>query len=186
MLSYQEQLQKIVIPQIKKEFGLKNNNSVPKINKVIINTGIGRLLSSDNQNKEVTLKKVINAISLITGQKPKINKTKKSIASFKLREGMVVGLKSTLRKKRMNDFITKFVHLSLPRTRDFWGISLNNIDQNGNLNYGVKDHIIFPEINLENEVRSLGLEITFVTNAKKREQAVRLFELLGFPFQKKN
>lgn len=185
MISYREQFQKIVIPQMKKEFGFKNENAVPRINKVVINSGIGRLLITETQNKEEFLKKAIQAIALITGQKPKINKTKKSIAAFKLREGMIVGLKVTLRRKKMEDFITRFIHLALPRVRDFWGISLTNLDQKGNLNYGVKDHTIFSEIIPENSPRALGLEITFVTNSKKREHAIRLFELLGFPLIKK-
>jgi len=163
----------------------KNPLAVPKIIKVIINVGIGRLVA-DSKNSEGIIKKVSHDISMITGQKPAIRQAKKSIASFKIREGMPIGLMVTLRGKRMRDFINKFVNLILPQSRDFWGIPLKSIDEKGNLNYGIKDHSIFPEISREQNPLTFGLEVTFVTNAKNRDQAIKLYEFLSFPLQKIN
>ncbi|MFA5392335.1 MAG: 50S ribosomal protein L5 [Candidatus Paceibacterota bacterium] len=163
----------------------KNPLAVPKIIKVIINVGIGRLVA-DSKNSEEIIKKVSRDISMITGQKPTVRQAKKAIASFKTREGMPIGLMVTLRGKRMQHFINKFVNIILPQSRDFWGILLKNFDEKGNLNYGIKDHSIFPEISREQNPLTFGLEVTFVTNAKNREQAIKLYEFLNFPLQKIN
>ncbi|MGE4554634.1 MAG: 50S ribosomal protein L5 [Candidatus Paceibacterota bacterium] len=176
---------KEVVPKLKEEFSLKNIYQVPKIEKVVINSGIGKLMTSVKNNPEV-LKKAQEIIALISGQMPTVVKARKSIAGFKLREGMPVGLKVTLRGKKMEDFIFRFINLTLPRIRDFWGIPLKNIDQGGNLNYGLRDISVFPEMSKETLSFPLGVEITFVTNKRNREQAIRLFQLLGFPLQKEN
>jgi len=160
----------------------KNLFAVPKITKVVINVGIGRLVA-DSKNSEEIIKKVSHDISMITGQKPAIRQAKKSIASFKIREGMPIGLIVTLRGKRREDFIKKFVNVVLPQARDFWGIPLKSIDEKGNLNYGIKDHSIFPEISREQNPLTFGLEVTFVPNAKNRDQAIKLYEFLNFPLQ---
>lgn len=163
----------------------KNPLAVPKITKVVINVGIGRLVA-DSKNSEEIIKKVSHDISMITGQKPAIRPAKKSIASFKIREGMPIGLMVTLRGKRMKNFINKFINVILPQARDFWGIPLKSIDEKGNLNYGIRDHSIFPEIRREQNPLSFGLEVTFVPNAKNRDQAIQLYEFLSFPLQKIN
>lgn len=182
---YKEQIKKIVIPGMKKEFRISNDFKVPKITKVVANVGIGRLVTSSKNSSEL-IKKLSDVMAMIFGQKPALCPSKKSIASFKTREGMPVGLKITLRGKRMEDFIYRFVNLVLPRIRDFWGIPLKNIDENGNLNYGIKECNVFPETEKMQNIPSFGLEITFVTNTKKRDQAIKLYQLLDFPLWQKN
>jgi len=180
-----EDYQKKVIPEMKKEFGYKNDLAVPKIEKVVVNTGIGRiLLNTDPSQREKTIEEISSDLALITGQKPLITKSKKSISAFKLRKGMPVGLKVTLRRSRMFDFLDRLINIVIPRMRDFQGIPRKSIDKNGNLTLGIKEHIIFPEIQPEKSKRIFGLEITIVTSAKTREEAIRLFELIGFPLAK--
>jgi len=184
-LPYKEQFKKVVIPEMKKEFKIDNNLGVPKITKVVINVGLGRLMSASKNNKEL-IKKVSEITGIITGQKPSSRPARKSIASFKLREGMSIGLKTTLRGQRMEDFIFRFINLALPRIRDFWGIPLKNIDEQGNLNYGIKEYSIFPETERIQNAPIFGLEVTFVTNAKTKDQAIKLYQLLEFPLWQKN
>lgn len=176
-----------MVPAQSKHFHdlFKHPLAAPKIVKVVINVGIGRLVTGA-QNSEEVVKRVSHDLALITGQKPAIRQAKKSIASFKIREGMPIGLMVTLRGKKMKQFVDKFVNLILPQARDFWGISLKNIDERGNLNYGIRDHAVFPEISREQNPLAFGFEATFVTNAKNREQAIQLYEFLGFRFQKTN
>lgn len=164
---------------MKEKFGYKNNLAVPKIKKVIVNIGTGSL-SRDEQSQAL----IVKDLALITGQKPVPTLAKKAISAFKVREGMAVGLKVTLRGKRMFDFISRLVNVTLPRTRDFRGLSLKSIDKSGNLNIGIKEHIIFPELVDEDIKRIFGLEATIVTDARKREEAIELFRLMGFPIQK--
>jgi len=183
ILNFKDQYTKVVIPKMQEEFQIKNALGVPKIQKVIINVGIGRLVTG-SKNQDELVKKISQELSLITGQKPAIRQAKKSIASFKIREGMPIGLIVSLRGKRKNDFIDKFIHLALPQVRDFWGISLKNIDEHGNLNYGIKDYSIFPEIIKGQSAIPFGLEVTFVIKTKNREQAIRLYQLLNFPIEK--
>jgi large subunit ribosomal protein L5 len=169
---------KEIIPEMKKQFGYCNNWAVPRMIKVVVNIGIGPYLKDDKAQEEI-----MRDLSLITGQKPMITLAKKAISSFKIRQGLAVGMKVTLRGKRMYDFIERLTNIVLPRTRDFRGLDAKSIDQDGNLSIGIKEHIIFPEISQEDLKRILGLEITIVTNAKKREQAIELFKLLGFPIK---
>lgn len=185
MVTLLEKYNKEVIPAMKKKFGYTNNMAVPRIEKVVINTGFGKQITakgSDEQKKTVNF--FLEDISLIAGQKAIVTKAKKSISSFKLREGMPVGVKVTLRKKKMNDFLERFVGLALPRCRDFRGINSKSVDGKGNLNTAIKEHIAFPEIMPEKAKFIFSLEVTVATNAKSHEEGLELFKLLGFPIKK--
>ncbi len=173
---------KEVIPKMKEKFKHKNDLAVPKIERAVVNIGIGSSALKDGKAQE----RISNDLVLITGQKPVPTLAKKAIAGFKTREGMVVGLKVTLRGKRMYDFLSRLVNIALPRTRDFRGLSPKSVDQNGNLTIGIKEHIIFPELSTEDVKRIFGMEVTIVTKAKNREEALELFKLLGFPIKKDN
>ncbi len=153
-----------------------------KIIKIVVNTGIGRLSQQSNFEDKI-LPEAIKEMSLITGQKPAVQKAKKSISGFKLRAGQVIGLKTTLRRQRMNDFLERLIKILFPRLRDFRGIDLKNIDNKGNLNIGLKEHAVFSEINLETSKIDFGLEISIVTNTKNREQAIELYRHLGIPLK---
>lgn len=149
-----------------------------RIEKVVINIGLGRALK-DEKFMEIALRD----LALITGQKPKTTLAKKSIANFKTRKGQVVGAVVTLRGKRMRDFLSRLINIALPRTRDFRGINLKSLDENGNLTIGIKEHIVFPEISGE-EIRNIfGFEITVVVRAKNRDEAIKLYKTLGFPIK---
>lgn len=165
---------------MKKEFGLENNLEVPKILKVAVNTGIGKYLKDSNQIKEIA-----DSLSAITGQRPIMTKSKKSIAGFKTRAGLEIGVAATLRDKRMWDFLEILVGAAIPRIRDFQGIKETAIDKNGNLNMGIKEHSIFPEIFPERVKNIFSLQVNVVTNAKNREKGMALFRLLGFPIETK-
>lgn len=170
---------KKVIPAMKEKFGCQNDLAVPRIEKVIVNTGIGSSSVRDEKDQEM----VSRDLGLITGQKPVPALAKKAIAAFKVRQGMVIGLKVTLRGKRMFDFLSRLINVVIPRIRDFRGLETKSIDSNNNLNIGIREHIIFPEISPEEVRRIFGLEITIVTNAKTREEALEMFKLLGFPIK---
>jgi len=171
---------KELIPAMKQRFGYQNDMAVPKIIKTIVNVGIGSQALKDDKAQETISKD----LALITGQKPAPTLAKKAVSGFKVRKGMIVGLKVTLRGKRMFDFLSRLVNITLPRTRDFRGLSSKSIDGGGNLSIGIKEHIIFPEISQEDIKKVFGLEISIVTNAKNREEALELFNLLGFPIKK--
>jgi len=185
MIGLLEKYQKEAIVKLKEKFGYKNNLAVPKITKAVINTGFGRQVSAKSGED---LKKFIEAVladlTLISGQRAVKTKAKKSIASFKVREGMIMGAKVTLRGKRMRDFLERLIHIVLPRTRDFRGLNLKSIDKEGNLTLAIKEHIAFPEIMPEKVRDIFGLEITVVTNARSKEEGLELFRLLGFPMKK--
>jgi len=168
-----------VIPQLKEEFGYKNTLAVPSLEKVVINVGLGRAISNPK-----IFEIVEEDLKLITGQKPVRTKARKSIAGFKLRKGMNIGLIVTLRGKRMYDFLDKLIHVVLPRVKDFRGIKNNAFDGQGNYSLGIAEHIVFPEIDYEkvSEIYSLGINI--ITTAKNDKEGKRLLELLGFPFIK--
>jgi large subunit ribosomal protein L5 len=165
---------------LKKEMGVKNVMLVPRIEKVVVNAGIGKFL----KNAEA-LTEVKNGLRDITGQQPMDTKASKSIASFKIREGQEIGMKVTLRGQRMWDFLDRLVGTALPRVRDFQGISVKGIDSVGNLNIGIKEHTIFPEIVAENVRNPFGFQVTVVVSTRKREDAEVLYRALGFPLQKK-
>jgi len=161
----------------------KNELKNPKIEKVVINVGVGKI-SQQQEFENKILPEITNNLSLITGQKPVVCRSSKSIAGFKLRAGQTVGLKVTLRRKKMRDFIEKLVNIALPRVRDFRGISLKSIDKNCGLTIGIKECIVFPEIDSDVSKFDFGLEISIVSNAKNREEAIELYRQLKLPLKK--
>ncbi len=179
MSRLQEKYRKTVIPAVQKTFGIENVMAVPKIEKVVVNTGVGRLVK-----EEKTIERIAKELSTITGQKPVLRKAKKSISGFKLRQGVTVGTSVTLRGKRMYDFLDRLIAIALPRSKDFRGIEVKNFDKMGNLNLGIKESSIFPEINYENVKDVFGLEVTVVTTAKNREKGIELLRQMGFPIKK--
>lgn len=162
-----------------KEFGIKNAMAIPELKKITINVGIGDMLK--NKEAKAALEK---DFALIAGQKLSERKAKLSVATFAIREGMVVGLSGTLRAARMYDFFDKFVNIVLPRLRDFRGVKRTSFDKGGSYTLGLTDHTVFPEIDITKAAAPHGLEITFVTNAGSKEKGERLLELLGMPFIK--
>lgn len=174
-----EQYQQIAVPQLKKQFGYRTPFAAPRILKAVINVGTGK--TRDNKDAIATIER---HAALIAAQKLSPRPAKKSIASFKSRQGMTVGYAATLRGARMFDFLDRLVHFAIPRMRDFRGIPLYSIDQGGNLTIGIREHIVFPEM-IGEDIRTIfGLEATIVTNAKTKEEAISLFRLLGFPLRK--
>ena len=171
-MTMQEYYFKKAIPEMQKAFGFKNINQVPKISSVSINIGTGRI------KDEKQLEEIQRVLGLISGQKAVSRRAKKAIASFKTRIGMVIGYSVTLRGKRMYDFLDRFVHIALPRTRDFRGIPKKSFDARGNLTVGIKEHIVFPELIGEDVRFIFGLEVTIVTTAKKREYGIELLKRL--------
>ncbi len=178
-----EKYKKEAIPKMREKFGYKNDLAVPKIKKIAINTGIGRL-SQQAGFEDKILPEIMNDLALITGQKPAKTVAKKSIAGFKTRMGQIIGLKVTLRRKKMYNFLEKLVRATLPRVKDFRGIDVKNVDNNGNLTIGIKEYVVFPEISAEIAKFDFGLEISIVSNAKNREEAIELYRLLGIPLKK--
>lgn len=179
-----EKYKKEIIPAMKEKFGYKNVMAVPKIEKVVLNTGFGKILAgkTSEEQKKFT-ESILLDLSLIAGQRPVLAKAKKSISGFKVRKGQPIGAKVTLRKKRMSDFLERLIHIALPRSRDFRGIELNSFDEKGNLTIGIREHIAFPEILPERTRLNFGLEVTVTTTAKKREEGIELLRLIGFPIK---
>jgi large subunit ribosomal protein L5 len=178
MTRLQEKYKKEVVPALREKLGDKNNLAMPRIEKVIVNTGIGKFASDEKAVEEI-----VKDLNFITGQKPVFTLAKKAIAGFKIRQGLKVGLVATLRGRRAFDFIERLISLSLPRSRDFRGIDEKSIDQHGNLNIGIKEQIIFPEISHENIRHIFGMQVTIKTTAKNHQEGLRLFKLLGFPIK---
>lgn len=174
-----QQYQEDVVQTMMNEFGYTNVMEVPKIQKVTVNVGLGEAL--DN-SKAVEF--AVNDIQQITGQKPVLNKARKSIAGFKLREGRVIGIKVTLRGLKMWAFLQRLIHLALPRTRDFQGVSADSFDGRGNYTLGLPEQLIFPEIDYDKIDKIRGLNVSVVTTANTDEEARRLLALLGMPFKK--
>ena len=184
MEKLQEKYKKQVVPAMMKKFGYKNVMAVPSIKKVVLNSSFGKAIAGKAAGeRDKTSKMISQDLSLIAGQATTLVKSKKSIAGFKLREGLEIASVVTLRKQRMWDFLERFIYLSLPRSRDFKGLNPNSIDRNGNFSIGFKEHISFPEIFTEKEKTIFGLEITVVTNAKTKEEGLELYKLMGFPMQ---
>ena len=180
-----EKYKKEVIPAMMKEFGYKNSMAVPGIEKVTINTSFGRLaVDKKGQEKEKMVGDILKDMGSISGQCAVSTKTKKSIASFKTREGVSIGACVTLRKQKMYDFLERLIHISIPRTRDFRGIKASSVDERGNLTIGIKEHICFSEISPEKLKSIFGLEITITTTAKTKKEGLRLLELSGFPIKR--
>lgn len=170
---------KTVAPALRKQFGIANVMAVPRITKITLNVGVGRIHKDDK-----ALERIAKDLAMITGQKPSARLAKQSIASFKVREGVTVGYAVTLRGPRMWDFLDRFMSLALPLSRDFRGIDPKNFDRDGNLNIGIKEHSIFPEVNLENVKDIFSLQVTITTTAKNREQGIALLTGMGFPLKK--
>jgi len=167
-----------VVPALMEKFQYKNINEVPKLNKIVVNMGVG-----DARENAKVLDVAMADLSIITGQKPIATRAKKSIANFKLREGMPIGAKVTLRGARMYEFADKVISIALPRVRDFRGISPKSFDGRGNYAFGVKEQLIFPEIEFDKVEKVRGMDIIFVTTAKTDEEARELLSLLGMPFR---
>ena len=178
MEKLREQYVKEVIPALMKKFEYKSVMQVPKLDKIVINIGLG-----DTKENPKALENAVNDLVQITGQKPVITKAKKSIAAFKLREGVKVGCKVTLRAGKMYDFAYKFFNVALPRVRDFRGVSSNSFDGRGNYSMGLKEQLIFPEIEYDKVDKLRGMDIIFVTTAETDEEAKELLRLLGMPFK---
>ena len=175
-----EQYNKKIVVDLKKKFSMKNKLMVPRIKKVVLNMGLG----ADANDKKI-VQNSIEDISLISGQKPIITKFKKSISNFKTRKGTTAGIKVTLRSNKMYEFIDRLANIALPRVKDFQGLSMNGFDNFGNYSFGIKEHIIFPEINFDKVDRIRGMDITLVTTGKDKKAAFALLEAMNFPFRKK-
>src|SRR6185503_6066586 len=172
-----EHYQKEVRRKLQGEFGIKNPMAIPKIEKVVLNMGMGEAIS----NAKI-LDTAVDELATITGQKPVVTKAKKSIASFKLREGQSIGTMVTLRGDKMYEFLDRLINIALPRVRDFRGVASKSFDGRGNYTLGVRDHLIFPEIDVAKVDKSKGMNITIVTTAKNDEQARTLLREMGMPF----
>ncbi len=174
-----EKYQKEIVPSLQKKFEYKSIMQVPKLEKIVINIGAG-----DASHNSKLLDAAVSDLHAIAGQKPVITKAKKSIASFKLREGQAIGCKVTLRGENMYNFLDKLISVSLPRVRDFRGLSTRAFDGRGNYTIGIKEQLVFPEIEFDNVVKVRGMDIVLVTTAKTNDEAHALLEELGIPFRK--
>ncbi len=178
MTTIKEKYQKEIVPKLIEKFGYKNIMQVPKIEKIVLNMGLGMAV----QNPKI-IEPALEELKQIAGQKPVVTKAKKSIASFKLREGMPIGCMVTLRRSKKYDFFSKLVNIALPRVKDFRGISGKAFDGKGNYSFGIKEHIIFPEINYDKIDKIKGINVTIVTTAKTDSEAKELLRLLNMPFR---
>ena len=176
-----EQYDKVIIENLQKKFSMKNRFMVPKFLKIVLNMGLGA-----DANDKKKLQNCIEDMSLISGQMPTVTIFRKSISNFKTRRGTVAGVKVTLRSKKMYEFVDRLVNIALPRIKDFQGLSLNGFDKFSNYSFGIKEHIIFPEINFDKVDRIRGMDITIVTSGKNKEATLALLEAMNFPFIKKN
>jgi large subunit ribosomal protein L5 len=178
MSQIKEKYQKEVAPKLQEQFNFKNPYQIPRVEKIVLNMGLGEAI----QNMKI-LDTAVEELKVIAGQKPVITRAKKSIAAFKLREGMPIGCMVTLRRQHMWDFLNKLVNIALPRVRDFRGISGKAFDGNGNYSLGIKEHIIFPEIDYDKIDKIKGLNVSIVTSARNDEEGKSLLKLLGMPFK---
>jgi large subunit ribosomal protein L5 len=180
MARLKEKYDNEIAPQMMKEFSYKNKFQVPHIEKIVINMGV-----KEGAQDVKIIDQCAEELALITGQKPIITRAKKSISNFKLREGSPIGVKVTLRRKRMYEFIDRLISVAMPRIRDFQGVSEKSFDQCGNFAMGLTEQSIFPEINFDKVKKIQGMDIVFVTSAKNRDEAKRLLQLFGMPFRRK-
>jgi large subunit ribosomal protein L5 len=178
MTRLQEKYKKEVVPAMKEKFGYKNVLAIPRIEKVTINTGIGKFLADEKAVEEI-----VKDLTLISGQKAVFTQAKKAISGFKIRQGLKVGVMVTLRGRRAFDFVERLISLALPRSRDFRGLEQKSVDERGNLNIGLKEQIIFPEISHENIRNIFGMQVTIKTTAKTHQEGLELFKLMGFPIK---
>lgn len=179
MKRYKEKYINECVPALRDQFGYKNTNEIPKLEKIVINTSI-----KEGAQDPKILDSAAKDVAAITGQKPVITKARKAIANFKLREGMPIGCRVTLRSERMYEFLNRLINVALPRVRDFKGVSPKGFDGKGNYTLGLTEQIIFPEINFDKVERVFGMNITFVTTAKNNEEGYALLEKMGVPFRK--
>ena len=175
----QEYYEKKVVPALKKALGYKNVNQVPRLNKIVVNAGLG-----DVKDNAKSFNMAVDELGLITGQKPLVTTAKKAVANFKLREGMKIGAKVTLRSDKMWEFLDKLISIALPRVRDFRGVSAKSFDGKGNYSMGIKEQLVFPEIDYDKIEKVRGFDICIVTNAKTDDEAKALLVELGMPFKK--
>lgn len=180
-MTLSERYQKEIRQKLQKDLGLKNINSVPALEKIKVNIGIGTYMRNSKDYSEIA-----ENVTMITGQKPVVSKARVAISNFKLRVGMPVGLSVTLRKQKMYDFMDRLVNIVLPRVRDFQGVSPKSFDQKGNYSLGLKDCSVFPELDIEDIAKIHGLQITITTTAENPEQGKALLTEMGFPFKKNN
>jgi len=180
MSRLEERYRKEIVPALIKEFGYRNVMEAPRLEKIVVNVGLGEAL----QNAKA-IDAAIRDISIITGQRPIVTRAKKSIAGFKLRAGNPIGVKVTLRGDRMYDFLDRLCNLALPRQRDFRGVSRDSFDGRGNYTLGLQEQLIWPEIDYDSIDKVRGMEVSIVTTAKTDEEGLRLLELLGMPFKRK-
>ena len=178
MIQLKEFYKDKVIPDLKEKLGIKSPMAVPRITKVTLNMGVGEA----NIDKKA-LEKAVEDLTLISGQKPLITKTRKSVASFKIRDGVPIGCKITLRKNRMYDFIQRLLGVAIPRERDFRGLDTRSFDGQGNYSLGIKEHIIFPEIDYDKIDKIRGMDISITTSAKNDEEGIMLLKAMKFPFK---
>lgn len=179
MSALQERYKSEVVPLLMKEFSYKSIMQAPKLVKVTVNIGLGEAVADPK-----AMESAITELSKITGQKPRITRARKSIAAFKLREGMAIGLMTTLRQRRMWEFLERFITIALPQVRDFRGVPSRSFDGHGNFTIGIREQIIFPEISFDEVEKIRGMNITMHTTARTDEEAFRLLQLLGLPFRK--
>ena len=175
-----EEYKNDIVPSLMKKFGYKSVMQVPKLDKIVVNMGVGAAVADPK-----ILEEAVKELETITGQKPSVRKAKKAISNFKLREGLKIGAMVTLRRERMYEFLDRLVNIALPRVRDFRGLSDKSFDGRGNYTLGVKEQIIFPEINVEKITKVMGMDVTFVTTAKSDAEAFDLLSAFGVPFAKK-
>jgi large subunit ribosomal protein L5 len=181
MYRIQERYRKEIVPQLMREFTFKNVMQVPRVRKVVVNIGVG----SETQTDSKALDAAVSDLTIITGQKPVVAKARKSIANFKLREGKSIGVKVTLRGQRMWSFLDRLMNVALPRVRDFRGVSAEAFDGRGNYTLGLREQLVFPEIEYDKIDKLRGMEITVVTSARTDDEGRRLLQLLGMPFGKR-
>ena len=168
-----------IVPQLKDKFDYSNIMNVPEVEKIVVNVGIG-----DAKDDPNLLDAVVDDMAKITGQKPVVTRAKKAVANFGIREGMPIGVKVTLRAEEMYEFLYKLINIALPRIRDFRGVSPTAFDGRGNYSIGISEHVVFPEVSVEESEKVHGMEVTIVTSAETDEEAFELLSLMGMPFQK--
>jgi large subunit ribosomal protein L5 len=178
MARLQEKYVKEIMPAIAKKFGRTNVHSLPKLTKIVVNMGIGRAITDKNRMTEA-----VEQLGLITGQKPQITKAKQAISTFRLRAGMEIGCRVTLRGKRMYEFLDRFINLALPRIRDFRGVNPKSFDGNGNYNLGLSEQLVFPEVDPDKVNFTQGMDINICTSSRSDDEARELLKLFGMPFR---
>lgn len=178
MSRMKDRYQQEVVPSLRERFGYRNVNEVPRVEKIVINMGVGEAVQDSK-----ALDKAMEELALISGQRPAITRARKSVANFKIRDGMAIGCKVTLRGKRMYEFLDKLISVSLPRIRDFRGVSPRSFDGRGNYSVGLREQLIFPEISYDQISQTRGMDVVIVTSAKTDEEALELLRALGMPFR---